>query len=109
MIHGLIPGRDNKFFCLFQNVKSSSVAYPSSYSMSSRAFSLWLKQPGKLADHSLQSRAEGSDKWRYNLLPYAFVTCGGINFHLPLCLCGPGSSVGIVTGYGLDGPGIESR
>jgi hypothetical protein len=23
--------------------------------------------------------------------------------------CGPGSSVGIVTGYGQDGPGIESR
>jgi hypothetical protein len=23
--------------------------------------------------------------------------------------CGPGSSVGIVTGYGLDVPGIESR
>ena len=23
--------------------------------------------------------------------------------------CGPGSSVGIVTGYGLDGPGIEYR
>jgi hypothetical protein len=23
--------------------------------------------------------------------------------------CGPGSSVGLVTGYGLDGPGIESR
>ena len=23
--------------------------------------------------------------------------------------CGPGSSVGIVTGYGLDGPGIKSR
>ena len=23
-------------------------------------------------------------------------------------LCGPGSSVGIATGYGLDGPGIES-
>jgi hypothetical protein len=23
--------------------------------------------------------------------------------------CGPGSSVGIVTGYGLDGPEIESR
>jgi hypothetical protein len=23
--------------------------------------------------------------------------------------CGPGSSLGIVTGYGLDGPGIESR
>jgi hypothetical protein len=25
-----------------------------------------------------------------------------------LCLGGPGSSVGIATGYGLDGPGIES-
>ena len=24
-------------------------------------------------------------------------------------MCGPGSSVGIETGYGLDGPGIESR
>jgi hypothetical protein len=24
-------------------------------------------------------------------------------------LCGPGGSVGIATGYGLDGPGIESR
>jgi len=24
-------------------------------------------------------------------------------------LCGPGSSVGIATGYGLDGPEIESR
>ena len=24
-------------------------------------------------------------------------------------ICGPGSSVGIETGYGLDGPGIESR
>jgi len=23
--------------------------------------------------------------------------------------CGPGSVVGIATGYGLDGPGIESR
>jgi hypothetical protein len=26
-----------------------------------------------------------------------------------LGLCGPGSSVGTATGYGLDGPGIESR
>ena len=26
-----------------------------------------------------------------------------------LSLCGPGSSVGIATDYGLDGPGIESR
>jgi hypothetical protein len=28
---------------------------------------------------------------------------------LGLWTCGPGSSVGTATGYGLDGPGIESR
>jgi hypothetical protein len=27
----------------------------------------------------------------------------------PLSRCGPSSSVGIATGYGLDGQGIESR
>ena len=26
-----------------------------------------------------------------------------------ISVCGPGSVVGIATGYGLDGPGIESR
>jgi hypothetical protein len=26
-----------------------------------------------------------------------------------MLICGPGSSVGIATGYELDGPGIESR
>jgi hypothetical protein len=31
---------------------------------------------------------------------FTFCTC---------LLCGPGSSVGIATDYGLDGPGIESR
>jgi hypothetical protein len=30
-------------------------------------------------------------------------------YSLHIRLCGPGSSVGIATGYGLDGPGIESR
>ena len=28
---------------------------------------------------------------------------------MALSVCGPGSSVGIATDYGLDGPGIESR
>jgi hypothetical protein len=28
---------------------------------------------------------------------------------LTMITCGPGSSVGIATGYGLDGPGIQSR
>ena len=37
--------------------------------------------------------------------PYAIRT----NNILVQCNCGPGSSVGIATGYRLDGPGIESR
>jgi hypothetical protein len=32
-----------------------------------------------------------------------------ISARLDNIICGPGSSVGIATGYGLDGPGIESR
>jgi len=39
---------------------------------------------------------------------YALITCTGINLPLSLPLGGPGSSVGIATGYGLDGPWIES-
>jgi hypothetical protein len=35
--------------------------------------------------------------------------CGSQLFLYYLVLNGPGSSVGIATGYGLDGPGIESR
>jgi hypothetical protein len=31
------------------------------------------------------------------------------NYCMYLQICGPGSSVGIATDYGLDGPGIESR
>jgi hypothetical protein len=43
------------------------------------------------------------------------VTCLSVDYvtlQLPWSLypnCGPGSSVGMATGYGLDGPGIESR
>jgi hypothetical protein len=32
-----------------------------------------------------------------------------VNYAVLHVLCGPGSSVGIATGYGLDGRGIESR
>ena len=34
---------------------------------------------------------------------------GALYFYLMCNLCGPGSSVDIATGYGLDGPGIESQ
>ena len=35
-------------------------------------------------------------------------TCTFVVTAVHCATCGPGSSVGIVTGYGLDGPGIES-
>ena len=35
--------------------------------------------------------------------------CASRNSEELLLECGPGSVVGIATGYGLDGPGIESR
>ena len=39
----------------------------------------------------------------------AYSTLVKFNLHLSENACGPGSVVGIATGYGLDGPGIESR
>jgi hypothetical protein len=36
-------------------------------------------------------------------------TCGDTNYKINNKKCGPGSSVGIAIGYGLDGPGLESR
>jgi hypothetical protein len=35
--------------------------------------------------------------------------CKGRISNLLNTVCGPGSSVGIATSYGLDGPGIESQ
>jgi hypothetical protein len=40
--------------------------------------------------------------------PEILLKNGTFNNYL-IVFCGPGSSVGIATGYGLDGPGIESR
>jgi hypothetical protein len=48
-------------------------------------------------------------KMRLNMYIILYYTC----ILYVLCMhkrkIGPGSSVGIATGYGLDGPGIESR
>ena len=46
---------------------------------------------------------EVSKGWLIHVEPWS---CKG---YLLLSQCGPGSSVGIATGYWLDGPGIESR
>jgi hypothetical protein len=42
------------------------------------------------------------------LVLYSFCFSKSTFQHLTLILCGPGSSVSIATGYGLDGPGIKS-
>ena len=42
-------------------------------------------------------------------LNYMLSHINGLLSLLHLIYCGPGSSVGIVTSYGLGGPGIESR
>jgi hypothetical protein len=46
----------------------------------------------------------------YDRLNYSSTSLHFLNYRLLLITTGgPGSSVGIATGYGLDGPGIESR
>jgi hypothetical protein len=63
-----------------------------------------------------------ADASSYTLLCCAYSVADGILFNattaeclsvrnlysIPVTFCGPGSSVGIATDYGLDGPGIES-
>jgi hypothetical protein len=48
--------------------------------------------------------------WEFYFLQFSVhVQTNVIYVALLSLLCGPGSSVGIATDYGLDGPGIESR
>jgi len=54
-------------------------------------------------------KADTQHEYSYVAPPSIYATC---NTKLIATLyenCGPGSSVGIATGYGLDGPEIESR
>jgi hypothetical protein len=48
-------------------------------------------------------------KCGFNFLVKIFLPCSNKFLVVILNMCRPGSSVGIVTGYRLDGPGIESR
>ena len=59
------------------------------------------------ADFKTQTASASINVFCYDKLP---MTLSHSNFYFPvLYICGPGSSVGIATGYGLNGPGIESR
>jgi hypothetical protein len=76
-------------------------------------FSLpWVKRPGRGIDHFPLSTAEVIE--RVNLtsthLLMTLMVCSRVNFTSSKQEGkGPGNSVGIATGYGLDHPGIESR
>jgi hypothetical protein len=66
------------------------------------------------ADRSFPARTESQNKRTPTAThTYVFVAFRGssllFNFSYYVSDCGPGSSVGIATDYGLDGPGIESR
>jgi len=89
------------------------------------------KRSGRDIDHSPPYSTEVKNEWSYSSTPFytpswygqvqifllPHKTENGININqmprLIAVFCirhsGPGSSVGIATGYGLDGPGIESR
>ena len=60
---------------------------------------MWVGRGGCVTAHS-----KGVSLWKQLLFESKFkIVCK------VLPSCGPGSSVGMATGYGLDGPGIESR
>ena len=65
-------------------------------------------RPGRAADHSLPSSATVMEQYSYtstHRLGHTEITL----LFFTVCPWGRDSSVGIVTCYGLDGPGIESR
>jgi hypothetical protein len=61
-------------------------------------------------ENEFKEKLSNKSKWlRVSLLHLRFNVEFEINFYTYyLGYCGPGSSVGIETGYVLDGPGIES-
>jgi hypothetical protein len=76
------------------------------------------KRPGRDADPSPPTSAVGHERVELYLYPPPMgrTACTehqclytGALYLLYLCVTGPGSVVGIATGYGLDGPGIEFR
>jgi hypothetical protein len=74
--------------------------------------SLWgVKRPQLKVDHSPPSNGEVKNECSYNPTPpIRLQVMDRGSFFIPLPYSsGPGSSVSIATGYGLDGPGIESR
>jgi hypothetical protein len=91
-------------------VQTSPGAHPASHTMGIGSF-LGVKHQGRGADHPPPSSTEVKETVQLYLYSISGL-CVKENY-VKLCkrtyLSGPGSLVGIVTGYGLDGPGIKSR
>jgi hypothetical protein len=61
-------------FSLHHHVQTVSGAHPTSYPMSTWAFSLGVKWPGRKADYSPPSSAEAKNAWSYASTPqYVFM------------------------------------
>ena len=98
-------------------VQTGPGAQPTSCTMGTGSFPGGKERPGRDTDPSPPSSAVGHERVElYLYSPYgpyglyrASVPVQGCTLPFYSVLCGPGSSVGIATGYGLDGPGIESR
>jgi hypothetical protein len=56
-------------FSLHHRVQTCSGSYPASYQMGTRDFSMWIKRPGREADHSPLSSAEVKNAWSYTSTP----------------------------------------
>jgi hypothetical protein len=75
----------------------------------------WVKRPGRGVDHPPHIAPRLKKEYNYTFTPplclrgllqgeiYLYFFTGTTS------ISGPGSSVGIATDYGLDGPGIDSR
>jgi hypothetical protein len=93
----------NKLFKPYEKIKSQMEVV----SKSNTRVPLWLKQH----IHTKLKQYDGFSS-THCICAFLYLLYGKQKKKLELQLqfhCGPGSSVGIATGYRLDGPGIESR
>ena len=96
-------------FITWTHSGESVTPFPECYKPTYRT--MWVISITFLTEH--HNSCEIKKKWCYVLWKNKKVyTKSGILFTIFLrymVICGPGSVVGIAIGYGLDGPGIESR
>ena len=94
-------------------VQTGPGTHPASCKMGSGSFPGGRVRPGRVADHSPPSSAAVMEEYSYTSthpLVHTGPVTGSLYLYIYICVCvcvyvGGGSSVGIATDYGLDGPG----